>query len=123
MYNNDYILRQIELLGQGARVLLGKQEAGDEEAVITEDGILSGEIFLLHRLRLLVHEGKIGEAEDLLFENLERDRGGACFGAARTFYEELQALSDEELEAGGFSREEIAEGLDDVRRLRETEDI
>lgn len=116
-YNNDYILRQIELLGKGVRVMLGKQEAGDEEEMIAEDGRLSGEIFLLHRLRALLYEGRVNEAENLLFENLERQMNPAYFATAVTFYSEVQRLSDGELAEAGFSRAEIAEGLADVRRL------
>lgn len=117
MYNNDYILRQIELLGRGIRVLTGVQEAGDEEEMVAENGEVSGELFLLYRLRQLVYENRINEAEDLLFESLERQQSDEYAAVAAAFYAEVQKLSDAQLEEAGFSREEIAQGLADAGRL------
>lgn len=117
LYNNDYILRQIELLGKGVRVLAGVEEAGYGEELIAENGEVSGELFLLYRLRQLLAENRINEAEDLLFENLERQPTDAYAAVAAEFYAEVQKLSDAQLEQAGFSREEIAQGLADAGRL------
>lgn len=117
LYNNDYILRQIELLGKGVRVLAGVEEAGYGEELIAENGEVSGELFLLYRLRQLLAENRINEAEDLLFENLERQPTDEYAAVAAEFYAEVYKLSDAQLERAGFSREEIAQGLADVRRL------
>lgn len=68
--------------------------------------------------------GDLGRAETALFEWLE-NAGGAeqrleAASAADGFYDELSQLSDEKLEDGGFTREEIGEGRADFA-LRLTE--
>ena len=73
--------------------------------------ITGNELYLL--LSALVRQGKLCQAEDLLFEALE-DPGQMVLDAALRFYQDLNALSDETLEAQGFSREEILEGLQHV---------
>lgn len=68
-------------------------------------------------LRYLTADGALGDAETCLFSWLER-AGSAherldVAQAADDFYAELAALKDDELEQGGFSRDEIAEGRAD----------
>lgn len=68
---------------------------------------------LLEKLRAYIREGRFCEAEDLLYEKLDLN-DHEILAAAIQFYGELNALSDEELEAHNFSREEILTGLTDV---------
>lgn len=63
-------------------------------------------------MRYLEADGRLAEAEDLLFEWLE-DAGATRFVVAegRAFYERLLARDDAELEAGRLPRGEVREGI------------
>ena len=62
------------------------------------------------RLKLLAGEGKINEAENLLSDFLDgSDR--EAFKMAILFYDYLNTFSEEQLDAAGYSREEIDEGI------------
>ncbi|MBS7263063.1 MAG: hypothetical protein KIG36_05600 [Eubacteriales bacterium] len=110
IYQKDWFMRQIavviEAIGQTVfrrekieyPERAGEQTAGD----------------LLHRKLLgLLEEGKICEAEDLLFEKLD-ERDPQMLEAAVDFYRTLNLMDDEALERQDFSRREIADGLGEV---------
>lgn len=63
-------------------------------------------------MRYLEADGRLAEAEDLLFEWLE-DAGATRFVVAegRAYYERLLARDDAELEAGQLPRAEVREGI------------
>ena len=63
-------------------------------------------------MRYLEADGRLAEAEDLLFEWLE-DTGATRFVVTegRAFYERLLARDDAELEAGQLPRGEVREGI------------
>jgi hypothetical protein len=63
-------------------------------------------------MRYLEADGRLAEAEDLLFEWLE-DTGATRFvvSEGRAFYERLLARDDAELEAGQLPRGEVREGI------------
>ena len=110
MFADDYIMRQIEGLSPHME---------SEELHLDEDGTLSGSDVLAYRLKKLLHERRINEAENLLFETLEASPLPSYGRTALDFYREISTLSDEELAAADFSREEIADGLREVQRLLE----
>lgn len=115
-YADDYIMRQIELGIRGmAKVLFGKEDTID--LVSIEQDTVSQEGLLLHLLKKLLYKKKVNEAENLLFETIEQDPQISYLKTALAFYEELQSWSDEELQAGDFSRQEIADGLKAINRL------
>jgi hypothetical protein len=60
----------------------------------------------------LEHTGHIAVAETVLFEIVEDDHAFARAG--HEFYTRLTDLSDAELERGNFSRNEIAQGIQDL---------
>lgn len=112
----DFIHREIEGISRVlATVLFQKGPA--METIIDEHGVLSGDDYLLYILTRLLGEGKINEAENILHEALEYHPTPETLYAAMVFYKKLNDLSDEALAASDFSREEIAEGLADARRL------
>ncbi|MBQ6274176.1 MAG: hypothetical protein IJK63_08130 [Oscillospiraceae bacterium] len=108
LIHDDWFMRQIELIVTAlARLLLGKEltsspSAGEEAARE------SGELLLT-----LSAEGKICEAENLLFE---RAAPGDSFwlAAGLRFYQRLSEFPEETLHQNGFSREEILLGLKDL---------
>lgn len=111
MFEKDYIMRQISMAVQvAARLLFGKNEPAYHE----EDSQNSAGGDLLHaEIMRLFQAGKINEAEDALFDQL--DAGIPDLPAIATdFYYRLSLLDDDELEACGFSRGEIDQGLIDL---------
>ena len=115
-YEKDYIMRLIHGIAQVlARLLLGKQM--EEEGEIA-DALEKQEKEQNSLLRRMADEGKINEAEERLFDILENenreDRQKAAL--ALSFYDYLNSKDDAFLEKARFSRDEIAEGLEDAMR-------
>lgn len=113
-FQEDYILRQIEMLGVAiARLFFHKNTMlydlpEKNQQTLTDD--------LCRRLHELIAEGKINEAENLLYENLD---AGAIplLEIAVDFYGRLNQLDDAYLISHNFSREEIEDGLREVARI------
>ncbi len=72
MYNNDYILRMIEDLGRVLRQVF-LQEEEEMFEIVDEEGRFSESDFLGYRVGRLLLERRINEAENLLFDEIERD--------------------------------------------------
>lgn len=107
MFENDYIMRLIhEMVRAVLKLLLGKDTDVKDELVLPE--VTEDNDFQV--LILLVKQGKINEAQNQLFDKLFGDPE-RYFKIALLFYDYLNDLDDEYLEASGYSREEIAEGL------------
>ncbi len=116
MYNNDYIMRMIEDLSAFlANVVFHKDAAAVE--IFDEQGNLSASGLLQLQLLTLIGEGRLNDAENLLFEKIAAQPDPADLPVARDFYARLDALSDEALTDAGFSRAEIGEGRDDIKKL------
>jgi hypothetical protein len=109
-YENDWVMRQINMLVQfAARVIFHKDTV---EYDIKDETNLTGTDDLYLQIQKLLREGKICEAEDLLFEN--RSDTEAYLTLALDFYQKLSKMSDEELEQHNFSRQEIYDGLKEI---------
>ncbi len=118
-FQDDWMLRQIEMMTRFvANVVFGKKES-DIQYEITGDMENSDSLTptdLLHiKLMEMIREGRFGEAEDLLFDNIVYS--DKYIELASDFYQRLNLLSDEQLEAGGFSREEIYDGYIEIMAL------
>ena len=85
--------------------------------VIDEQGHLDPGNFLLYRLQGMVGQGAINEAEDLLFDAIKAEPRREYLKVAIDFYSLLQGMEDDALKAADFTRQEIAEGLQDVRAI------
>ena len=59
----------------------------------------------------LIENYKINEAELLVLKHIKDD---GEIGAALWFYERINELSDDDLEAGGFKRERILNGIKNI---------
>lgn len=110
-FQQDWVLRQIEMLVRFiAKTVLKKDtpvyEIGERENFTDGDT-------LHRRLVELIAEGKLCEAEDLLYDRMDSSDSG-YLSLALDFYDRLNRLSDEELEAGNFSREEINDGVHEI---------
>lgn len=110
-------MRQVDMLVQAfARLLLGK-DAGDTLLEEWNESSTAGEADpFAAELNALLDEGKINEAEDLLFDRIG-GRDPAYIKTGLEFYARVNRRSDEFLEAHGFSREEVREGLEDFARI------
>ena len=110
MLTEDWMMRQVDALARSiAYLVFQKESTGYVPAGTAEDAALDE----LHR-RLLekVNAGDIGGAEDLLAESDPDDR--RYLELAVDFYARLNDLTDAQLEAAGFGRDELEEGLRDM---------
>lgn len=108
MFEQDYIMRIVrDLVRVLAKLLLNKDMVNYE---LPDEGNYTQTDFLHRQLLELISQGKINEAENLLFEELEPENK-KYMELALDFYERLNNLDDEYLENNGYSREEIEQGL------------
>ncbi len=115
MFQQDFIMREVELISRFlAKTLLGKDMDQEDEAVSFE---YLSENYLPYRLRKLVGEGKINEAENELFELIESEPKMEYLSAAFEFYRTLSELDPLFLKQSDFSEDEILEGLSDIKRI------
>ncbi len=115
-YEKDYIMRLIHGIAMVlARILLGKQM--EEEGEIADALDAQGKAENV-RLRRMIDEGKVNEAEERLFDLLETSPREDRLKAALvlSFYDHLNAKDDGFLEQADFSREEIIRGLEDAMK-------
>ena len=107
----DWLMRQIEMMTMAiAKLLFGKDSP---EYDLKDELGQERSSELQQRLTALLQEGKLGEAEDLLF--FEMDQGDkSILAVAVDFYKQANTFSDVELEAQGFTRTELWEGLGEV---------
>ena len=68
------------------------------------------------QLRTFLNDNKINEAENLLFETIDPFEA-SHFVIAIDFYEQLNKMSNAELEEHDFSKEEIVSGLNKINKL------
>ncbi|APQ98217.1 DUF6483 family protein [Clostridium botulinum] len=105
------IKKSIDDLGK----LFGKTVLENDKNIDTEK-IGSTDLFKII-LNKLFHEGNYDKAEDLIFEELEKNDSPEVYEIAMEFYNALLQKSDEELNESNFSREEIYQGLDDIKKF------
>lgn len=110
MFQNDYIMREIEGLTRFLAKIIFDKDLNSLD-FLDEDGTFSGGDLLYSKLKQLLGDGNINAAENLLFEELEKNPTNENLQVAFRFYDDLQKLSDEQLEKSDFSREEILDGL------------
>ena len=80
---------------------------------LEEKDNLSDTDILYSKLGKLVSEGKINEAENLLFDEIDKSNI-EYLRVGIDFYTNLNRLEDKVLEAHNYSREEIEQGLHDL---------
>lgn len=114
VYEQDYILRQIEILMQGIRrVFFGKREKG--AAAFAVSGALPGALWYTRVLERL-EAGDVNGAENLLFALMDPAEPQGLL-AALDFYNRLRRIPEERLLESGFSLAEVEQGLLDAARL------
>lgn len=113
IYQKDWLMRQIETMVLAIISFLLHKSTKSED--IEAEAKFSDTIDPDRRDAIIafLQEGKICEAENWLYENIDED-DTAWLNAAVYFYNEINKLSDEYLIAHDFSREEIKDGLSEV---------
>jgi len=112
-FNQDWFLRQAELMAEGiARKLLKRPTEHTEYVDVKQ----FGDDLLHYRLCALLARKEFCAAEDLLWEHL-RPGDEAGLALAEEFYRLLGEVNDDTLEAHGFSREEVREGLERAKEF------
>jgi len=71
-------------------------------------------------LKQLVNQGEFNKAENMLFDEISKNNSQEFYFVAVDFYNLLLEKSDEELEKANFTREEIYQGLQDLKKLYQT---
>ena len=119
MVEKDYMMRLIHEMVRTIAMLIFHKDQGTEEELIFLEGI-SRDFY--HRLCHVADEGKINEAENMLYESLEEndwDREGNMekLELALAFYDYLNGKENDFLEAHNYSREETEDGIQSVMKL------
>ena len=112
-YQEDWLMRQIEAMVSAIiSFLLHKSTKSENiEAKINFSDTIDPD--KRDVVIAFLQKGKICEAENWLYENIDKN-DTAWLKAAVYFYNEINKLSDEYLTAHDFSREEIEDGLSEV---------
>ena len=118
MYSTDWLIRQIESMARGiAKILFDKDTSMDMYVYDIMDRTRYTEPDILHdKLKELLIDLKLNEAEDLLFDNIDTENKNYLL-VALDFYIRLNELDDDTLEKNNFSRDEIYSGMSDVKEM------
>ena len=114
MLTQDWIMHEIETLTLSiAKIVFQKDTTDYTMTQGEESSVLSEADDLYVALLALTEEHRFDEAENMLFDCLDVE-DPAFLDVANDFYYRLNCLSNQELAAGNFSRQEIQDGLNDV---------
>ena len=109
-FQDDWVLRQIEIIARYVANLIFHKNRITYTFETTD---MLSEMDQLHLvLDRLVQENRVGEAEDLLFENIRMT--DKYIELATDFYSPLNGTTDAELETADFSRDEVYDGYIDI---------
>lgn len=117
MLSNDYMIRSIEMMAQFIASVVFKKKTTVLKIEPDENGNIGAAGELCIQLHTLINDGRICEAEDMLFEVLKKDTSTENLEVAVDFYGYLNTFDDKFLSSSNFSREEITQGLDDIQKL------
>ncbi len=110
-FEKDWMMRQIgQMVEFVARLFFHRDKI--EYEVIDENNLSETDL-VYRRLVELLSQNEICDAEDYLFERYKAG-DGAYLTLALDFYQRLNTMTDNELTDCDFSRDEIAEGLQDI---------
>ena len=116
MLTKGFIERQIEIIADALGDLVNKQRLVHE---MTDPYRNEGANELEKRLLDLLADGKINEAENLLFAAVKNDKNidHDYLRVALDFYLKVEELTDDELAKCHFSRSEILDGWSEITVL------
>lgn len=118
MFEKDYLKRVIKGIGQmliaisiGKSAIESNIDEDKHTVAISEDDLLE------LMIKRYISDGKINEAENMLFEAIISRKSVKDLEIALYFYEEINKWDEHKLEKFNFSRQEVVEGLKDVKKL------
>lgn len=118
MFEQEYIIRLIKAGVQTAvAIFAGKDAVKSDIDIENYDMTLSEDELLEFMIRKCISEGKINEAEDILFETIEFRKTEKNLETAISFYEELNKWDEAKLLRYNFSKPEVEQGLKDIKTL------
>lgn len=117
MFENDYIMKQIEMSTKFLAKLIFGKESPEYKLQYEETGNAGQADLLWLKLRQMIADGEINKAENLLYENIEREQSAENLEIAIDFYDSLGKLDDDVLDECDFARIEILEGLENVKKI------
>jgi hypothetical protein len=103
-----------ELAKNAVKTVLNKEDESSETINLNDIG--SGDILKII-LKRLVYAGEYNNAENILFQEINKNSTQEIYQIALDFYDLLLEKSDEELLERNFTREEIYQGLEDIRNI------
>ena len=109
-----------ELAKNTGKSLLQKEE-DNNEIINLDEADSSDYIRILLKSLVLKHE--YNKAENILFEEIKKNKSEKIYKIALDFYDLLMDQSDDKLKNGNFSREEIFQGLKDVNLIFNKESL
>lgn len=108
-FKDDYMMRMIkEAVRALVRMISGGELSEYQLPGLERDFTEEDHLYL--QMISLAKDGKINDAENLLFENIDTP---SIFSMGMNFYSYINEFSDAELENMNYSREEIVEGMKD----------
>ncbi len=117
-YQEDWLMRQIVIIASMLRgIAAGRSANKNSFDEFEQTNSLSNTLYT--RLLGLLAQGRICDAENLLFESMDEED---VLETAISFYEKVNEFSDEELANRNFSRAEIMSGLHEVCKRYEISD-
>lgn len=110
------IEKLIRELGKSiGKIICNKKEESIEE--INIEKMTSTDIFKIIFIKA-IHEENYNKAEDLIFDELEKNNSPEVYEIGIEFYNSLLEKSDEFLNQSNFSRKEIYQGLKDIQKFK-----
>ncbi|MBC3888758.1 hypothetical protein GH810_10585 [Acetobacterium paludosum] len=113
MLKNDFLMREIESFSKFVIEIFRKEkfEIDKEQVAMIEDD------YLFYHFQEMIYNGKINEAENALFETIEKNPKLEHLKLSEKFYSEVFKMSDEYLQEQNYSREEAFESLDQIKEI------
>jgi hypothetical protein len=103
-----------ELAKNITKTVLNKEDESSQKINLNDVG--SGDILQII-LNRHVNDGDYNKAENILFDTINKNDSQEIYQIAINFYNLLLEKNDAELKNGNFTKEEIYQGLHDIKRL------
>lgn len=115
----DWFERQVEALGKAlAGAIFGKEKLDEliekYEEVATQETL--NEDILERMLKKHIENGKLCDAENLLFDSLGEEATPQKIIVGLNFYNRLYELDEDYLKEHNFPKEEIKDGIDKLKK-------
>lgn len=119
-FEQDYLMRMIKQMVKSIIKILGGKSFSEDELPLEEQYQASEGSY--RKLLELVNDGKINEAENMLYDIIDyTKKDDICM--AVSFYGYLNGLDDEFLKNNDFSREEVHLGLQRIAKKTGIESV